>query len=67
MAKIATARQSKNGAAARQAAPTKRILDETAEIQQLAYQFFVDRGFEHGYDQEDWARAEAIVKNRKRA
>ncbi len=66
MAKIATARQSKNGAA-RQAAPAKRILDETAEIQQLAYQFFVDRGSEHGYDQEDWARAEAIVKNRKKA
>ena len=45
----------------------KKVLDATAEIQQLAYQFFIDRGSVHGFDQEDWARAEAIVKNRKRA
>ena len=66
MAKIATARQTKNSAP-RQAVPAKKNLGLTAEIEQLAYQFFVDRGFEHGHDQEDWARAEAIVKNRKRA
>ena len=34
------------------------------EIEKLAYQFFVDRGYEHGHDQEDWARAEAIVRGR---
>lgn len=65
MAKIATPRVAKNGAAKRvsQANPVR---DEAAEIERLAYQFFVDRGYEHGHDQEDWARAEAIVKNRKR-
>ena len=66
MAKIATDRQTKNSAP-RQAVSAKKNLSATAEIEQLAYQFFVDRGFEHGHDQEDWARAEAIVKNRKRA
>lgn len=34
------------------------------EIEALAYQFFVDRGYEHGHDREDWIRAEAIVKSR---
>jgi hypothetical protein len=32
---------------------------------QKAYQFFVDRGYEHGHDQEDWHRAESIVRNRR--
>ncbi len=53
------------------AAPKKsaRISDSNAqnEIEALAYQFFVERGYEHGYDQEDWARAEAIVRARKNA
>ena len=66
MAKIATVRQTKN-TATRPATPAKKVLDATAEIEQLAYQFFVDRGSQHGFDQEDWTRAEAIVKNRKRA
>ena len=35
------------------------------EIGKLAYQFFVDRGYEHGHDQEDWIRAEKIIKSRK--
>ena len=38
---------------------------EAQEIERLAYQFFVDRGYEHGHDQEDWARAEAIIRNRR--
>ena len=63
MAKIATTSQTKNGAP-RRTASANRVLDVTAETQQLAYQFFVDRGFQHGFDQEDWARAEATVKNR---
>ncbi len=66
MAKIATARQTKNSAP-RAAVFAKKVLDQTAEIEQMAYQFFVERGSEHGYDQEDWARAEAIIKNRKKA
>jgi hypothetical protein len=56
MAKIATRPQAKK---------TNTVPDRTAEIQRLAYQFFLERGQEHGHDQEDWARAEAIVKNRK--
>jgi hypothetical protein len=63
MAKIAITSQTKNGGGTTRRAPA----GELAEIQQLAYQFFVDRGYQHGYDQEDWARAEAIVRNRKRA
>ena len=35
------------------------------EIERIAYQFFVERGCQHGFDQEDWLRAEAIVKARK--
>ncbi len=66
MVKIATVSQSKNGIA-RKATTADRISDTTAEIQQLAYQFFVERGFAHGFDQEDWSRAEAIVKKRKKA
>ena len=64
MAKIAMTGQTKNGA--RRSNPGSQVLSETAEIERLAYQFFLERGAEHGHDQEDWARAEAIVKNRKR-
>ncbi len=61
MAKIANGSKqlkSKPQPAAFQALPELR-----AQIEKLAYQFFVDRGYQHGYDHEDWARAEAIVKN----
>jgi len=34
-------------------------------IAQLAYQYFIDRGYQHGHDSEDWARAEAVIKNRQ--
>ena len=37
-----------------------------AEIAKLAYKFFLDRGGKHGYHQEDWAKAEAIVKGKKK-
>ena len=62
MAKIATTAQAKNGAARQQ----NRTSNDAVEIQKLAYQFFVERGYQHGHDAEDWLRAEAIVKNRKR-
>ena len=39
--------------------------NQLEEIQQLAYQFFVERGYEHGHDAEDWIRAETIIKNKK--
>ena len=63
MAKIATA-QTKNGAAQR--SPEKGSGSEQAEIGKLAYQFFVERGYQHGHHDEDWLRAEAIIKNRER-
>ena len=63
MAKIATA-PSKNGAARR--TPEKGGTNMQAEIEKLAYQFFVERGYEHGHQDEDWLRAEAIIKSRKR-
>ena len=66
MAKIATI-QTKNGALRRVNIQSQSpVLDNSAEIQKLAYQFFAERGFQHGHDREDWLRAEAIVKNRKR-
>lgn len=39
--------------------------DETKEIEKLAYQFFIERGCQHGHDQEDWAKAESIIRSRK--
>ena len=39
--------------------------DEKQEIERLAYQFFVERGFQHGFHDEDWQRAEAIVRNKR--
>lgn len=63
MAKIAMA-QAKNGAARRTS--ENQGADNAAEIERLAYQFFVQRGYQHGHHDEDWLRAEAIIKNRKR-
>ena len=64
MAKIAMI-QNRTGAVRRD--QENRVSGELVEIQKLAYQFFVERGFQHGHDQEDWLRAEAAVKNRKRS
>ncbi len=63
MAKIAVA-QTKNGAPRQSSgnSPT----DSQAEIQALAYRFFVERGYQHGHHDQDWLRAEAIIKNKKR-
>lgn len=35
------------------------------EVGKLAYQFFIERGYQHGHDQEDWLRAERIIKARR--
>ena len=61
MAKIAVPRI-KNGLGKTLSVPSQ---SQQEQIQQLAYQFFVDRGYEHGHDAEDWARAEAIIKRKK--
>ena len=63
MAKIA-APQAKNGALQRSADKPASV--NWAEVEKLAYQFFVDRGYEHGHHEEDWVRAENIVRNRKK-
>ena len=59
MANIATALQKKGS--------TRSTLtaSQTREIEKLAYQFFLDRGCQNGYDQADWLRAETIVRNKK--
>ena len=62
MAKIAIL-ELKNGAKRN---VTSSREDEQTQIAKLAYQFFVDRGCIHGNDAEDWLRAEAIVKNKKK-
>ena len=64
MAKIATVQQTKNGTVRR--SPELSGSDQRA-VEQLAYQFFVERGYEHGHNEEDWLRAEAIIRNRKRS
>ncbi|MCG3175793.1 MAG: hypothetical protein MOGMAGMI_00726 [Candidatus Omnitrophica bacterium] len=38
---------------------------EQRQIEQLAYSFYEQRGFQHGHDREDWLRAEAIVRSRR--
>ena len=53
------------GGAARRS-PETRSSNDLTEIEKLAYQFFVERGYQHGHQEEDWLRAEAIIKSRKR-
>ena len=64
MAKLATSQPKKTAPST-----TDRTANTTtqAEIERLAYQFFVERGYEHGHQDEDWLRAESIIKNRKRS
>ena len=38
---------------------------EKQEAQKLAYTFFEERGYQHGFDQEDWLRAEGIIRSRR--
>ena len=62
MAKIAIP-QLKNGS---KASPAFSRESEENQISALAYQFFAERGYEHGHDAEDWQRAEAVIKNKKK-
>ncbi len=69
MAKIATARTKTASNTVRRTTPMENrnpVIDESVEIQKLAYQFFVERGCQHGFDREDWTRAEVVIKKRKR-
>lgn len=61
MAKIAVTNQKKNVTRS----PRPLSGSERAEVEQLAYRFFVDRGYQHGFDAEDWLRAETIIKSRR--
>lgn len=47
-------------------ATSKRVSQEQLwdETSKLAYQFYVDRGYTNGNDNDDWLRAERIVKAR---
>ncbi|MEK7763306.1 MAG: DUF2934 domain-containing protein [Nitrospira sp. CG24C] len=49
-----------------QAAKPERTTPEqlSAEIQQLAYQFYCECGYEHGHDLEHWVEAERRVFER---
>ena len=60
MAKIVKTK--KNGSVSQSSALSNA---QKQEIERLAYQFFLERGGEHGHDQEDWARAEAIVRSKR--
>jgi hypothetical protein len=35
---------------------------ETAEIQHRAYEFYCERGGQHGFDETDWYRAESELR-----
>ncbi len=58
MAKIATTQTKK-------ASAPKKSGSDQQEIERLAYQFYVERGYLDGFDKEDWLRAEKTVKSRK--
>jgi len=46
--------------------PNQGWLELTEELVRLrAYQFYLERGCEHGHDIEDWFRAEAEIVGRK--
>jgi hypothetical protein len=34
------------------------------QIRQRAYQLYEERGCQHGFEQEDWARAEAEIRDK---
>ncbi len=42
-----------------------KVADRNGDIERLAYQYFVDRGCLHGYDREDWLKAEVVIGQRK--
>lgn len=65
MAKIAATQKNSQGRGTVTLGQRELTSIEKQQAERLAYQFFVDRGFEHGHDQEDWLRAESIIRNRR--
>ena len=47
-----------NGARAKKASPTQE------DIARRAYELFIQRGYEHGHDMEDWLQAERDLNGR---
>ena len=58
MAKIAIGAKKSSGSA-------KVSESQRREIEKLAYQFYVERGCQDGHNEQDWLRAEAIVRSRR--
>ncbi|OIO38350.1 MAG: hypothetical protein AUJ72_02685 [Candidatus Omnitrophica bacterium CG1_02_46_14] len=65
MAKIAFTQRNNQGRKTVGFAQKTLTKNEQQAIEKLAYQFFVERGYNHGHDQEDWLRAETIIRNRQ--
>ena len=38
---------------------------KSEEISKLAYELYLERGGDHGKDQEDWLRAEMILREKR--
>ena len=41
-------------------------INNREEIAKLAYKYYEERGYKHGYHHEDWQRAEQEIRNRRR-
>ena len=46
-----------------EAAPPQQ--PKTEDVAKLAYALYLNRGGEHGKDQEDWLQAEALLRQRR--
>lgn len=60
MAKLAIPTQKKSAAPAKPLTASQR-----REVERLAYQLYVERGYQHGHDHADWLKAESIVRSRR--
>lgn len=64
MAKIATTQKKQTVTTAKKQS-TQSSSNDAQATAALAYQFFLERGGQHGFDSEDWYRAEKIIRARK--
>ncbi len=55
--KPAVAKKNGNGKVAQMAPPRERVAE-------LAHQFWIERGYQHGFDAEDWFRAEQELRQK---
>lgn len=44
---------------------SRTTFPSSQEVAKLAYEFYLNRGEEHGHDREDWLRAEETLRNRR--